>query len=36
MSVLIYVVLSIIIFSGVLNLLVSISDAIEEGKNRMK
>lgn len=36
MSVLIYVVLYIIIFRGVLNLLVSISDAIEEGKNRMK
>lgn len=36
MSVLIYVVLFTIIFRGVLNLLVSISDAIEEGKNRMK
>lgn len=36
MSVLIYVVLYIIIFRGVLNLLVSISDAVEEEKNRMK
>lgn len=36
MSVLIYVVLFIIIFRGVLNLLVSISDAIENEKRRMK
>lgn len=36
MSVLLYAVLFIIIFRGVLNLLVSISDAIEEEKNRMK
>ncbi len=36
MSVLIYVALYIIIFRGVLNLLVSISDAIENEKKRMK
>lgn len=36
MSVLIYVAIYIIIFRGVLNLLVSISDVIENEKKRMK
>ena len=36
MSVLIYVALYIIIFRGVLNILVSISDVIENKKKRMK
>lgn len=36
MSVLMYVALYIIIFRGVLNLLVSISDVIENEKKRMK
>lgn len=36
MSVLIYVVLFIIIFRGVLNLLLVISEAIENEKRRMK
>lgn len=36
MSVLIYVVLFIIIFRGVLNLLLAISEAIENEKRRMK
>lgn len=36
MSVLIYVVLFIIIFRGVLNLLLAISEVIENEKRRMK